>query len=117
MASRLCTNCPTIIPKGTGTRCKPCTTAADKARRPNGNPYSTNAHRAGFREPVLARDPIGVVCMTTPSTVADHYPTERVDLIELGLNPNDPKYGRGLCKPCHDKHTAETTPGGWNKRT
>lgn len=117
MAGRLCTTCPTIIPKGTGTRCKPCTKAADKARRPNGSPYGTKAHRLGFRETVLARDPICTLCMAAPSTVADHYPHERRDMPDLGLNPNDPNHGRGLCKPCHDRHTANTTPGGWNNRT
>lgn len=47
------------------------------------------------------------------ATVADHYPTERVDLIAQGLDPNDPARGRGLCKRCHDKHTAATKPSGW----
>jgi 5-methylcytosine-specific restriction protein A len=115
MAGRLCTSCPAIIPQGK-TRCDDCRRAADKARRPQGNPYATKAHKQGFRAHVLARDPICVLCMHARSTVADHYPTERRDLIELGLNPNDPQYGRGLCKPCHDKHTAETSPGGWNNR-
>jgi len=35
-------------------------------------------------------------------------------LISQGLNPDDPKYGRGLCSPCHSKETAEHQPGGWN---
>lgn len=114
MAGRLCTSCPTIIPKGQ-TRCKPCTRKADKQRRPNGNPYSTKGHKQ-FRNQVLARDPICVNCMREPATIADHYPTERRDLILQARNPNDPQYGRGLCKKCHDQHTANTTPGGWNTR-
>lgn len=77
------------------------------ARRPNGTPYSTTGHRA-FRAAVLERDPVCVECGKAPSYIADHYPTERIDLIQQGLNPNDPRYGRGLCKPCHDKRTGST---------
>jgi 5-methylcytosine-specific restriction protein A len=36
--------------------------------------------------------------------------------VDMGLDPNDPKFGRGLCKRCHDEHTARTSPGGWNRR-
>ncbi|GMA26185.1 restriction endonuclease [Luteimicrobium album] len=95
-------------------RCPKCTAEADKARRPNGNPYSTSGHRR-FREAVLARDPICVLCMSARATVADHYPTERRDLVDMGLDPDDPARGRGLCKPCHDKKTARTMPGGFAK--
>lgn len=42
---------------------------------------------------------------------------ERTELIERGLNPNDPKYGRGLCKPDHDSQTATNHPAGWNDRS
>lgn len=38
--------------------------------------------------------------------MADHYPTDRRDLVKMGLNPNDPKYGRGLCERCHNRYTA-----------
>jgi 5-methylcytosine-specific restriction protein A len=48
------------------------------------------------------------------ATVADHYPHSRKELIELGLNPNDPQYGRGLDKQCHDQETAIHQRGGWN---
>ncbi|HEY9250797.1 MAG TPA: hypothetical protein VIO38_16770, partial [Rariglobus sp.] len=78
-------------------RCPDCRTQADKARRPHGSPYGTSGHR-GFREQVLARDPICTLCLAARSTVADHYPTERRDLVAQGLDPNDPQYGRGLCK-------------------
>lgn len=117
MAGRICPSkgCPTIIPAGTA-RCAPCTKKAEQRRRPNGNPYATTAHRQQFRAVVLTRDPICVICQRAPSTIADHHPRERRDLLMLGLNPNDPNYGRGLCKTCHDKHTAATSPGGWNNR-
>ena len=112
MTLRVCSTpgCPTLH-TGRG-QCPTCRTQADKARRPHGNPYGTKGHQA-FRETVLTRDPICVLCRTAQSTIADHYPIERVDLIELGLNPNDPQRGRGLCKPCHDRHTARTKPAGW----
>jgi 5-methylcytosine-specific restriction protein A len=48
------------------------------------------------------------------ATVADHYPLSRKELIDAGLDPNDPQHGRGLCKPCHDRETAQNQPGGWN---
>lgn len=95
-------------------RCPHCRAKADRARRPDGNPYATEGHRA-FRHQVLTRDPICVNCLTRRSTVADHYPHERKDLIEMGLNPNDPQYGQGLCAPCHDSKTARTA-SGWSDR-
>lgn len=75
------------------------------------------AHREQFRAPVLARDPICVICHSAPSTVADHYPLTRRQLVQRGMNPNNPAYGRGLCKRCHDQHTT-TIEGGnrWGRR-
>ena len=95
-------------------RCATCRTRADRTRRPDGNPYATAGHQR-FREAVLARDPICVLCMAAHATVADHYPIERRDLVSTGLDPNDPTRGRGLCKPCHDRWTAESSPGGWHE--
>jgi len=62
---------------------------------------------------VLARDPICVACYSARSTVADHYPLDKRELIARDMDDNDPQYGRGLCKRCHDQHTAEAQPGGW----
>jgi len=114
MAWRVCSTpgCPTLH-QGTG-KCPECRAQADRDRRPHGNPYSTPGHQA-FREGVLARDPICVNCMRRRATVADHYPIERRDLIAQGLDPNDPDRGRGLCKGCHDTHTARTA-SGWSTR-
>jgi 5-methylcytosine-specific restriction protein A len=64
---------------------------------------------------VLDRDPICVLCELAVSTVADHYPHSRRELIALHLDPDDPQYGRGLCKRCHDTETATNQPGGWNR--
>ncbi|AUS34616.1 hypothetical protein C1M55_28210 [Rhodococcus qingshengii] len=41
------------------------------------------------------------------ATIADHHPLSRRELIVQGLDPNDPHHGRGLCKRCHDSHTAK----------
>lgn len=106
----ICSRCPTPVAKPG--MCANCRAKTDKVRRPDGNPYSTPGHLA-FREAVLARNPICMICLRARSTVADHHPHERRDLITMGLDPNDPQHGRGLCKPCHDKHTAGTSPGGW----
>ena len=92
--------------------CPGCRGVSDARRRPDGNPYATKGHQQ-FREQVLARNPVCVVCRVSRSTVADHYPTERKELVDMNENPNDPKFGRGLCKSCHDKHTAATSPAGW----
>ena len=78
-----------------------------------------------FRRLVLLRDPLcvcgdqahghGPRCLL-PSTVADHHPRDKRELRRLGLDDDDPRYGRGLCASCHSKHTAATQPGGWNVR-
>jgi 5-methylcytosine-specific restriction protein A len=105
--------CPNLFDGKQG-RCPGHRKQADKARgtsRDRG--YNTPGHRT-FRTAVLARDPICVLCGLALSTVADHYPRSRRELIDLGLDPNSPDAGRGLCKPCHDKETAQHQPGGWN---
>ena len=93
-------------------QCKTCKATHDRKRRPRGNPYATRGHQQ-FREAVLARDPICTVCLRARSTIADHHPLDRDQLIARGLDPNDPQRGRGLCKRCHDKKTA--TQHGFNK--
>lgn len=104
--------CSTPVPQGQG-RCDACRAEAERRRRPGGNPYASAGHLR-FREAVLRRDEICVVCEIRVATHADHFPLERVELIELGKNPNDPAYGRGLCEDCHNRHTAATRPGGWH---
>lgn len=116
MAKRVCSQpgCPTLH-DGVGA-CPTCRAQGDRARRPNGNPYASAGHRA-FRRAVLQRDPLCVCtgecghhdtpCLA-PSVVADHWPIERRDLIELGLDPDDPKRGRGFCLRCHNAKTART---------
>lgn len=92
-------------------RCDEHRTKAEQQRGNRG--YQSSGHRH-FREAVLARQPICVACKRKSSTEADHYPLSRKQLIDMHLNPNDPIYGRGLCKRCHSKATAKYQPGGWN---
>jgi 5-methylcytosine-specific restriction protein A len=124
-AMRICTQpgCPDIVPNG---RCAAHTRTADQARGTRQQRGYGVAHERRFRPGVLARDPLCVChdrdhghghdCLA-PSTVADHWPRDKRELIALGLDDNDPQYGRGLCKACHDKHTAVTQPGGWHTHT
>ena len=84
-------------------------------------------HEHHFRRTVLARDP-WCTCPGCPSchptdgpclrdaTDADHYPLSRRELETRGLDPNDPRHGRGLCRPCHSHATAHHQPGGWHQR-
>jgi 5-methylcytosine-specific restriction enzyme A len=112
---RVCSRpgCPNIY-DGTASRCAECSAEADKARgTATQRGYSSRGHRA-FRAAVLTRDPACVLCDVEFSTVADHYPLSRRDLIAQGLNPNDPDAGRGLCTSCHNSETAAHQPGGFN---
>lgn len=114
MTMRVCTfaGCPELVPQGQG-RCVTHQRQAEQ-RRGSASQRGYDAKHRTFRAQVLARDPICVECRAKRSTVADHYPRDRRELVRLGLNPNDPQYGRGLCASCHGIVTAEHQPGGWN---
>ena len=118
MSLRPCTEsgCPNLIERG-NSRCEDCRLAyarqLDK-RRDTNRGYASPGHRR-FRRQVLDRDPLCVLCGDV-ATIADHFPKSRRELIDAGLDPNDPKRGRGLCKSCHDRETAAHQPGGWNYR-
>lgn len=103
--------CGTLF-DGKGGRC-PAHTREARGKRVTNKVYGTAGHKR-FREAVLTRDPICVIpgCIQW-ATVADHYPRTRIELVALGLNPNDPQYGRGLCATHHNKHTAATSPAGF----
>ena len=109
--------CPQLTPGG---RCGTCRRKAEAERGTAAQRGYDNQHRTIFRPKVLAR--AGYICQANlpgcagTATVADHYPLSRRELVEAGLNPNNPKYGRALCKPCHDRETARNQPGGWNQR-
>lgn len=113
---RVCSvhGCPEIYPANEGSKCREHRNEADRARGTSTERgYSTRGHRE-FRRAILARDPVCVICRVAISTVADHYPRSRKELISLGLDPDDPQYGRGLDKRCHDRETSRNQPGGWN---
>jgi len=108
--------CPNVF-DGTGGRCPAHQRQARRQRSQTGNSvYASVGHRS-FREAVLKRDPICQIPQCNErSTVADHYPLTRRVLVARGMNPNDPNHGRGLCATHHNRHTAATSPGGWNDR-
>jgi len=125
-ALKTCSNqgCPNLIVSGRS-RCQTCDKAAEDRRgTPKERGYGPR-HQRRFRPQVLRRDPI-CVCVAPghdhpahgcyrQSTVADHWPLSRRELVERGMDPDDPAHGRGLCKPCHDRSTARAQPGGWNR--
>lgn len=117
-AARTCASCPAII--NHAGRCDACTKATkrnqDATRGSSTERGYTGAGHKRFRRLVLTRDPICTRCGIAWSTVADHYPLSRKQLIDTGRDPNDPDSGRGLCKPCHDRETAQHQPGGWAVR-
>lgn len=111
-ALKTCARCPALVPRGT-TYCPACARTMDLARGDATQRGYTARHRLVFREGVLARDPVCGLCHAAWATVADHYPVSRRDLVESGLDPDDPTHGRGLCAACHNRETARNQPGGW----
>lgn len=123
-ALRVCPipGCPTLVAGG---RCAKHAQASDRERGTRQQRGYGREHTTRFRVGVLRRDPI-CVC-TTPghghgtgqcyaqATVADHHPLTKRELRAQGMDEHHPTHGRGLCKSCHDKHTAQTSPGGWNQ--
>lgn len=108
--------CPEVVPQGTS-RCDDCEHTADRARgTATARGYNSPAYRAS-KPVVLRRDPICTVCGTAPSTIPDHWPTSRRDLVAQDVrNPDHPSRMRGVCAPCHRSETAKNQPGGWNAR-
>lgn len=66
-------------------------------------------HSDVFRAGVLSRDRWLCVLCGGPATIADHYPRTRKQLISDGDDPDNPDFGRALCKRCHDRHTASSS--------
>ncbi|PJN24049.1 holin [Kitasatospora sp. CB02891] len=103
--------CPEYTAAG---RCDDHRREAD-ARRGTARQRGYGRGHEAFRRAVLARDPVCVLCCTAPSLHADHHPLSRRELVDAGLDPDEPKRGRGLCQPCHSRETAQHQPGGWNR--
>lgn len=109
-----CTNCKQLH-NGTG-KCPTCRAEADT--RPNAYQRGYgHQHQVTFRDAVLRKHRTCTICQTRPATHADHYPHGRNELIAMGLDPNDPAYGRGLCAHCDSTQTAQRQPGGFNAST
>jgi 5-methylcytosine-specific restriction enzyme A len=106
--------CPQLT-DGSG-RCDTCRSEAEQARGSAAQRGYDTQHVRRFRTGVLKRDPICVVCAQAPSTVADHWPLSRRQLVAQGMDPNDPQHGRGLCASDHGRETAANPAqrGGWN---
>lgn len=114
-------SCPELVQSG---RCGRCNRTAEQQRGSSTQRgYGGRTWRVR-RRATLRRDPLcvchdashghGPQCLS-PSTVADHWPRSRRDLVAAGIrDPDTLNLLRGICKPCHDRHTAATTPGGWN---
>jgi 5-methylcytosine-specific restriction protein A len=112
-----------------GGRCDEHKTAArryvDRQRGTPGQRGYGATHRRRFRAGVLRRDPYcrcdltdcdhGDAPCPRPSTVADHWPLDRRELVRRGLDPDDPGRGRGLCARCDSRQTAIRQPGGWHR--
>jgi 5-methylcytosine-specific restriction protein A len=109
--------CPELVESG---RCDGCSRQAEQRRGSSSARGYGKRHRQQFRRAVLERDINCVLCIAggtwTPATVADHWPLSRRELTARGLDPDDPKHGRGLCATCHNRETARNQPGGWNER-
>ncbi|MEV7268418.1 hypothetical protein AB0N38_33165 [Micromonospora aurantiaca] len=115
---------------GPGGRCEAHKRQRAPDRRPSAGARGYgHQHREEFRAAVIARDPVCRCDRTCrgrhahpagqcgqPSKRADHWPMSREALIAHGLNPNDPRFGRGLCPSCDSRQTAIRQPGGWNRR-
>ena len=112
-AARVCSvpGCPNLTTAG---RCEQHVKAADRARGTARQRGYDKGHER-FRRAVLRRDRECVLCHE-PAVVADHYPLSRRELVDQGLNPNDPANGRGLCSACHYTATAHNQPGGFGAR-
>ncbi|MFE7869748.1 hypothetical protein ACFUYE_05285 [Micromonospora humida] len=114
--------CPELVTTG---RCPDCRAEAEARRGTARQRGYDGKHERLFRDKVLRRNPLCVCTDDThdhgsqclrPSTVADHWPLSRRELVDAGHNANDPTRGRGLCAGCHNKHTSVAQPGGWNAR-
>lgn len=114
--------CPELT---TGGRCDEHKRQAERRRGGYAQRGGGNQPRwRRIRNRVLERDPLctctdeahghGPRCLD-PATVADHYPTSKRELVAQGVpDPDAMRRLRGLCASCHGKHTAATSPGGWN---
>lgn len=109
--------CVELIAAG-ARRCERCEAEAERRRGTAQQRGYGSRHETRFRAGVLKKDPVCRIptgCRR-PSTDADHYPLDRDELVRLGMDPDDPQHGRGLCARHHSQETAKRQPGGWARR-
>lgn len=120
-AARVCSTpgCPEITDGG---RCPTCRGKAEQRRGTAAQRGYSGQHWRVRRRATLRRDPLcvcrdtthphGPQCLT-PSTVADHHPRTRRELVAAGVpDPDALHLLRGICASCHNRHTGVTSPGG-----
>ena len=109
-------SCPNLTEGG---RCADCARDAEQRRGSSSARGYGRKHRSRFRKTVLERDICCVLCRDegkwTLATVADHHPLSRRELVDRGMDPDDPAHGRALCHDHHSKETAINQPGGFNQ--
>lgn len=99
-----------------GRRCDDCAREADRARGTAAERGYSGPEHAEFRRRVLAKHRwCQIKGCRSRSTDADHYPQDRKELVRLGLDANDPDFGRGLCGYHHKSETAKLQ-SGWTRR-
>jgi 5-methylcytosine-specific restriction protein A len=108
-------SCPELTPGG---KCSPCRTAGDLRRGTSKERGYNTAHWRARRGAFLSKEE-NVFCRlcSAPSSVADHFPLSRRELLDQGVrDPDLPEYLRPLCRPCHSRETAKHQAGGWARR-
>jgi 5-methylcytosine-specific restriction protein A len=81
----------------------------DRAADPIRKLYRTPLWRSTRRE-ILARDPFCEMCQQALSTIVHHIIAARKYINQHGGDESsfyDQENLQGVCKPCHDQHTAK----------
>jgi 5-methylcytosine-specific restriction protein A len=109
--------CGEITPNGG--RCARCRTRkrsdSDRTRGTSAQRGYGNRWQRSVRPDYLTRHPRCALCGKA-STVPDHYPRSRRELVAAGVpNPDVDEHLRPLCDPCHRGETARRQPGGWHR--
>lgn len=99
--------CPAPVERGACAKHEAERRQARDARRPS---PAARGYGAAWRR--FAREWVkGKRCVDCggPAQVPDHDPVPRRTLVELGVDdPDDPRYLRPRCIPCHNSKTART---------
>lgn len=104
---RPCSRCG--LPVVRGGFCAKHYRQADMARGTSQERGYGQRHRDMFRSRVLANALYRCVLCGGEAVVADHFPRTRKQLLAAGDDPDNPAFGRALCKQCHDRHTAASS--------